>query len=75
MEPPTCWCRNRLGRPSKVIDSRRVYDGLAVRRRRECETCRGRYTAYEFVITDGTVETLILELAQREAPEPYGDNI
>jgi transcriptional repressor NrdR len=31
----------------KVIDSRAVRDGLAVRRRRECGDCRHRYTTYE----------------------------
>jgi transcriptional repressor NrdR len=33
----------------KVIDSRSVRDGQAVRRRRECSDCRHRYTTYEFV--------------------------
>ncbi len=33
----------------KVIDSRAVRDGYAVRRRRECLSCGNRFTTYEFV--------------------------
>ncbi len=33
----------------KVIDSRSANDGLAIRRRRECEACSKRYTTYERV--------------------------
>ena len=32
---------------SKVIDSRPVEDGLAIRRRRECEKCKKRFTTFE----------------------------
>ena len=32
---------------TKVIDSRLVAEGLQVRRRRECVTCRERFTTYE----------------------------
>jgi transcriptional repressor NrdR len=32
---------------TKVIDSRLVSEGLQVRRRRECLTCRERFTTYE----------------------------
>lgn len=32
---------------TKVIDSRLVADGDQVRRRRECQTCRERFTSYE----------------------------
>lgn len=32
---------------SKVIDSRASEDGLAIRRRRECIECSGRFTTYE----------------------------
>jgi transcriptional repressor NrdR len=35
----------------KVIDSRAVRDGRAVRRRRECTACGDRYTTYEAVET------------------------
>ncbi|MFC1492451.1 transcriptional regulator NrdR [candidate division KSB1 bacterium] len=33
----------------KVIDSRSVRDGEAIRRRRECIGCGGRYTTYEYI--------------------------
>jgi len=35
----------------KVVDSRAVRDGRAVRRRRECLSCGERYTTYEAVET------------------------
>ncbi|NQT39237.1 MAG: transcriptional repressor NrdR [Planctomycetes bacterium] len=31
----------------RVIDTRAVADGFAVRRRRQCDSCRRRYTTYE----------------------------
>ena len=31
----------------KVLESREVEDGSTVRRRRECLSCRGRFTSYE----------------------------
>lgn len=34
---------------SRVIDSRACRDGSAIRRRRECLACEGRFTTYEFV--------------------------
>ncbi|MBN1756434.1 transcriptional repressor NrdR [bacterium] len=33
----------------KVVDSRSVKDGRAVRRRRECSQCEKRYTTYEYI--------------------------
>lgn len=33
----------------KVLESRETEDGKAVRRRRECSSCRGRFTSYERV--------------------------
>ena len=38
------YCNNS---DSKVIDSRPVEDGLAIRRRRECEKCKKRFTTFE----------------------------
>ncbi len=32
---------------SKVLDSRPVEDGMAIRRRRECQNCGKRFTTYE----------------------------
>lgn len=34
---------------SKVVDSRPIDDGTAIRRRRECVECKGRFTTYEKV--------------------------
>ena len=34
---------------SKVIDSRASADGFVIRRRRECDKCRSRFTSYERV--------------------------
>jgi transcriptional repressor NrdR len=39
---PSCNAEN-----TKVIDSRHLVDGLAVRRRRECVECHKRFTTYE----------------------------
>lgn len=42
MRCPAC------GHPeSRVLDSRPVQDQRAIRRRRECEVCEGRFTTYE----------------------------
>lgn len=32
---------------TKVIDSRLASDGLSIRRRRECESCKSRFSTYE----------------------------
>ena len=32
---------------TKVVDSRPVEEGLAIRRRRECERCHKRFTTFE----------------------------
>jgi transcriptional repressor NrdR len=34
---------------NRVVDSRVCKDGSAIRRRRECLDCEGRFTTYEFV--------------------------
>jgi transcriptional repressor NrdR len=31
----------------KVLESREIDDGNAIRRRRECDSCQGRFTSYE----------------------------
>ena len=38
------YCNNN---ETKVLDSRKAEDGLATRRRRECEVCEKRFTTYE----------------------------
>lgn len=40
-------CPNCGHKEDKVIDSRPVEDGLAIRRRRECLACHFRFTTYE----------------------------
>jgi transcriptional repressor NrdR len=42
MKCPFCSTDN-----DRVIDSRSVQDGYAIRRRRECVVCKKRYTTYE----------------------------
>lgn len=41
----------------RVVDSRTVRDGRAVRRRRECSDCGHRFTTYEFV-EERTIQVL-----------------
>ena len=57
------WC----GRDDdKVVDSRSVEEGGAVRRRRECASCHRRYTTFE------RVEELGLSVIKRDGTkEPY----
>ena len=50
----------------KVIDSRSVRDGQAVRRRRECAACRQRYTTYEFI-----EKAAVLVVKKDGRREPY----
>lgn len=45
---------------TKVIDSRPIDDGKAIRRRRECEKCVKRFTTYE------KVETTILMIIKKD---------
>ncbi|HKZ58455.1 MAG TPA: transcriptional regulator NrdR [Candidatus Thermoplasmatota archaeon] len=55
------YCRSR---DSRVVESRDADDGSAVRRRRECGSCRKRFTTYERVTSapiyvrkrDGAIE-------------------
>ena len=44
-------CPNCASEDDKVVDSRAVRDGRAVRRRRECNSCGERFTTYEAVET------------------------
>lgn len=48
MRCPTCGVDD-----DKVVDSRPADDGVAVRRRRECQTCGGRFTTFERVEAPG----------------------
>ncbi len=41
------------GEEDKVVDSRSVQDGRAIRRRRECTSCEERFTTYEYIEIEG----------------------
>ncbi len=49
----------------KVIDSRSVQEGKAVRRRRECQACTERFTTYEYV---ERVALTVVKSDQRREP-------
>jgi transcriptional repressor NrdR len=55
------FCNKDEGR---VLDSRVVHDGSAVRRRRECLACKKRFTTYEYV--ERTPLMIIKNDGQRE---------
>lgn len=55
MQCPFCGARD-----SKVIDSREVSDGAAIRRRRQCITCHRRFTTYE------RIETVALAVVKKD---------
>ena len=44
MRCPHCGCRD-----NHVVDTRSTGQGQAVRRRRECKDCDGRFTTYEYI--------------------------
>lgn len=51
---------------SKVIDSRPAEDGSSIRRRRQCNTCKKRFTTYE------KVETIpLIVIKKDDNREPY----
>lgn len=53
---------------TKVIDSRLVAEGDAVRRRRECQTCGERYTTFE------TAELVMPRIIKRDGTrEPFDE--
>jgi len=47
-----------------VIDSRTVREGEAIRRRRECTKCAGRYTTYEYI--ENITHTVVKKDGKRE---------
>ena len=51
---------------SRVVDSRSVKDGSLIRRRRECENCKRRFTTYEYV---ETIPLMVIKNDGRR--EPY----
>ncbi|MDO8785169.1 MAG: transcriptional regulator NrdR [Syntrophales bacterium] len=50
---------------NKVVDSRLCRNGGAIRRRRECLVCEGRFTTYEFV--EDTLPVVIKKDGRRES--------
>jgi transcriptional repressor NrdR len=61
MKCPFCHVDN-----DRVIDSRSHQDGFAIRRRRECLSCKRRYTTYE------RLEELALKVVKKdEVREPF----
>jgi transcriptional repressor NrdR len=50
----------------RVVDSRQTEDGRSIRRRRECETCGGRFTTFE------RIETATVQVRKRNGDvEPF----
>lgn len=59
-------CPNCENPDTKVLDSRPVEEGSAIRRRRECEKCGFRFSTYE------EIEILDLTVVKRDgATQPY----
>lgn len=59
-------CPNCDNPDTKVLDSRPVEEGSAIRRRRECEKCGFRFSTYE------EIEILDLSVVKRDgASQPY----
>lgn len=46
-------CPHCGGEEDKVVDSRSVQEGRAIRRRRECISCGERFTTYEYIEIEG----------------------
>lgn len=59
-------CPRCLGMEDKVIESRSLADGTAIRRRRECSSCGYRYTSYERV-----EERPLMVVKSRGGREPF----
>ena len=45
-------CPNCSKEDSKVVDSRSIHGGISIRRRRECNECKYRYTTYEYILVN-----------------------
>ncbi|HUT08979.1 MAG TPA: transcriptional regulator NrdR [Thermoguttaceae bacterium] len=59
MKCPFCHSDN-----DRVVDSRAVQEGFAIRRRRHCQACKRRYTTYERA--EGTTVKIIKKDGMRE---------
>lgn len=65
MKCPYCHAQDK----DHVLDSRPVKDGAAIKRRRECDACRGRFTTFE------EIEELRLMVVKRDRTrEPFDKN-
>jgi transcriptional repressor NrdR len=53
----------------RVVDSRSVREGRGVRRRRECSSCKERFTTYEYI---EKVELLVVKNDGRQEPYDRG---
>jgi transcriptional repressor NrdR len=61
MKCPSCRADN-----DRVVDSRAAQDGFAIRRRRQCLSCRRRYTTYE------RIETTTVKVVKKDGVcEPF----
>lgn len=60
------FCKNEN---TKVIDSRHTEEGQAIRRRRECEKCRKRFTTYEKI-----EETILIVIKKDGSRQPFDRN-
>ncbi len=61
MKCPFCGCEE-----DRVLDSRPVQEGSAIRRRRECVSCEKRWTTYEYV-----ERTPLMVIKRDGRREPY----
>jgi len=59
-------CPQCKGKNTKVLDSRETNDSTAIRRRRECQDCKNRYTTFERVEYNN-----LIVIKRNEAREPY----
>lgn len=64
MKSPFCGCLD-----DKVLHSRAVRDGEAIRRRRECLACKGRFTTFEHI-----EEVRIMVVKRDGRREPFDRN-
>ena len=52
---------------SKVVDSRPIEEGNSIRRRRECENCKKRFTTYE------KIEQVIVMVVKKDGAREFFD--
>ena len=63
---PSMRCPGCANLRDRVVDSRQADDGRSIRRRRECESCGGRFTTFE------RIETATVQVRKRSGDiEPF----